>query len=186
MPEPSRQSNIRTSKSQKAPPVAKKCPKSWGEWWSTIDFHVYSSLRFQTPPCSKGVTACGMHQAIRKESCWTISNITAGNREQIQEAQQHFFMDLFSREPFFTIHELIWLVFFFLCGGWYARISNPLRHNTFGAHSWGHQQWLAASCDLEGMERNGVKCDRARIVVTFTYFLYIIYFYILVTTMIMI
>ena len=25
-------------------------------------------------------------QAIRKESCWTISNITAGNREQIQEA----------------------------------------------------------------------------------------------------
>ena len=75
---------------------------------------------------------------------------------------------------------------FFLCGGWYARISNPLRHNTFGAHSRGHQQWLAASCDLEGMERNGVKCDRARIVVTFTYFLYIIYFYILVTTMIMI
>ena len=24
-------------------------------------------------------------KAIRKESCWTISNITAGNRDQIQE-----------------------------------------------------------------------------------------------------
>lgn len=29
---------------------------------------------------------CTWRQAIRKESCWTISNITAGNREQIQEA----------------------------------------------------------------------------------------------------
>merc|ERR1712190_425197 len=28
-------------------------------------------------------------KAIRKESCWTISNITAGNREQIQDVIQN-------------------------------------------------------------------------------------------------
>ena len=52
-------------------------------------------------------------QAIRKESCWTISNITAGNREQIQEAMKSTMnMASFSTEPFLTINDLMMCIFF--------------------------------------------------------------------------
>lgn len=30
-------------------------------------------------------------EAVRKEACWTISNITAGNRQQIQVSRGEFF-----------------------------------------------------------------------------------------------
>jgi hypothetical protein len=52
-------------------------------------------------------------QAIRKESCWTISNITAGNREQIQEAMKSTMnMASFSTEPFLTINDLMMCISF--------------------------------------------------------------------------
>ena len=44
--------------------------------------HLFKSAAFNQLACLPTKS----QQAIRKESCWTISNITAGNREQIQEA----------------------------------------------------------------------------------------------------
>jgi hypothetical protein len=48
----------------------------------------FSSLQFiinnQALPCLLALLTNNHKKSIKKEACWTISNITAGNKEQIQ------------------------------------------------------------------------------------------------------
>jgi len=39
-------------------------------------------------PCLLNLLNQNHKKSIKKEACWTISNITAGNKEQIQVSQQ--------------------------------------------------------------------------------------------------
>ena len=53
-------------------------------------------------------------ESIRKEACWTISNITAGNREQIQTVvDANIFpvlIEILSRAEFKTRKEAAWAI----------------------------------------------------------------------------
>ena len=53
-------------------------------------------------------------ESIRKEACWTISNITAGNRQQIQAViDANVFpvlIDILSRAEFKTRKEAAWAI----------------------------------------------------------------------------
>lgn len=46
------------------------------------DFQVV--IENQALPCLLNLLTQNYKKSIKKEACWTISNITAGNREQIQ------------------------------------------------------------------------------------------------------
>lgn len=47
------------------------------------DLQTQVILNCSALPCLLGLLG-SQKESIRKEACWTISNITAGNREQIQ------------------------------------------------------------------------------------------------------
>ena len=69
---------------------------------------VKSSSRFEiNPPLI-------FTESIRKEACWTISNVTAGNRQQIQAViDANVFpvlIDILSRAEFKTRKEAAWAI----------------------------------------------------------------------------
>lgn len=63
-------------------------------WIILLDISVYSNgvqllflqciINHQALPCLANLLASNHKKSIKKEACWTISNITAGNNDQIQ------------------------------------------------------------------------------------------------------
>ena len=55
---------------------------------SVFVFNIYPFLQcvidHQALPCLLNLLTTNHKKSIKKEACWTISNITAGNRDQIQ------------------------------------------------------------------------------------------------------
>jgi hypothetical protein len=49
-----------------------------------LSFCLQCVIDNQALPCLLNLLTTNHKKSIKKEACWTISNITAGNREQIQ------------------------------------------------------------------------------------------------------
>jgi hypothetical protein len=75
-------------------------------------------INHQVLPCLVNLLTNNYKKSIKKEACWTISNITAGNKQQIQVFE------------FFIIQ--IWLVIFAF-GGLHLYINRFLKI---------HRMWL--------------------------------------------
>ena len=69
--------------------------------WDLLCFCIYHEclsflqcvIDHQALPCLLNLLTTNHKKSIKKEACWTISNITAGNREQIQVCMRWSFVD---------------------------------------------------------------------------------------------
>lgn len=83
-------------------------------WFCCYSFH-QTIINHGALPCLLSLLTHNHKKSIKKEACWTISNITAGNREQIQVSHYipTFLLDV---NPFFnqTDHWYFFVVYPFL------------------------------------------------------------------------
>lgn len=91
-----------------------------------IPFFLFSCLvatqcviEYQALPCLLNLLSGNYKKSIKKEACWTVSNITAGNREQIQVIMHvHAFsiiVAFFSCSAFFFLGAIIYKLAIWLC-----------------------------------------------------------------------
>ena len=69
----------------------------FGSWrtstYASSLFLLQVIINNQALPCLLALLSANHKKSIKKEACWMISNITAGNKEQIQVSSQGLLLD---------------------------------------------------------------------------------------------